>query len=453
MEERPEEHNFDQRHDGPLQVDTAHNIPRRDSAPTTSFSPISPAGRDRSSIDALRSTGKSRVASQPDASAPGAAEFGQPRRSTTGKSKTGARPSVDFDRRYDGPYGRPSLTMTRQRSSQNAMSPTSTHRPSEPNALPVSGTDGEHGEDHEMDRIPPPRSEETSVAEPAFEPEPPPLNYTLRTRKFAIAWFWTIVVFDSAVMPLALYYGLWYGLHEQTPSRMSANTVFSIVTAAIGGLSIFEYFVRFWRLWKKNSTCRVIGARRMYLDSFHWNYTLAWLVVMIELIVGSVQEDPPIRLLAMPCPTMLYVFGTELLILDTMRYFSLPAPFRLSSVPKGAQVRPGIYSIIEDVVAVDGSGGTDFREALNKRYEASHIFRAMLRRLGLFWSLGAQGFAVVCTILVFTLQKDGAYAVGWAAPFIWAGVWTLLTIWYVKKMLKVEAEAWAQELAEKTRGA
>lgn len=124
---------------------------------------------------------------------------------------------------------------------------------------------------------------ETMQTDAAFEPEPPTLNYTLRTRKFAIFFFWTVVIFDSVIMPLALYYGLWYGLHVK--GKMSPNTVFSIVTAAIGGISIFEYFVRFWRLWKKNSTCRVIGARRMYLDWFHWNYTLGWVIIMLELIM------------------------------------------------------------------------------------------------------------------------------------------------------------------------
>lgn len=65
---------------------------------------------------------------------------------------------------------------------------------------------------------------------------------------------------------------------------MSANTVFSIVTAAVGGMSILEYVTRSWKLWKKNSTCKVIGARRLYFDFFHWNFTLGWIIIMAELI-------------------------------------------------------------------------------------------------------------------------------------------------------------------------
>lgn len=115
-----------------------------------------------------------------------------------------------------------------------------------------------------------------AVADPLT---PPPLGYDLRSRKKSIAYFWILILIDSIAMPLGLYFGLWYG------TDLSPNTVFSIVTAALGGISIFEYFIRFWRLWKKNSTCRVIGGRRAYLDWFHWNFTLSWLIIMVELIV------------------------------------------------------------------------------------------------------------------------------------------------------------------------
>ena len=302
-----------------------------------------------------------------------------------------------------------------------------------------------------------------TTSDPAFEPEPPPLNYTLRTRKWSILFFWGLIVIDCTAMPLGLYFGLWYGLPRST---LSANAVFSIVTAALGGVSIIEYFLRFWRLFKKGSTCRVIGARRAYLDWFHWNFSFGWVIIMVELIVGTIPENPPIRLLAMPLTSMLFAFGTQLMVMDIARYFQVRAPVRISSIPKGAQLRPGIYSIIEDVCAVDGSGGTAFREALNKRYEASHVFRSMLRRLGIFWAVGAQSAATLTTILVFTVHSTitttpgghtvagtgaAAYVIGWTVPFIWAGIWTGATFWYVKRELKKEQEAWTAEVAAKSQ--
>ena len=155
----------------------------------------------------------------------------------------------------------------------------------------------------------------------------------------------------------------------------------------------------------------------------------------------------------MPLATMLYTFAIQLLVIDTMRYFQVPAPIRISSIPKGAQLRPGIYSIIEDIVAVDGSGGTAFREDLNRRYEASHIFRAMLRRLGVMWAVGALAAAVLTTILIFTLDIDVGYCIGWSLPFVWAGIWTGGTIWYVRRTLRYEKKVWAEEAAAKNAAA
>lgn len=159
-----------------------------------------------------------------------------------------------------------------------------------PTALPTSPTDqdetailsSDDNKEHEEQHAPSEPQSTFASSDPAFEPEPPPLNYSLWARKWSIFFWWSMILFDSIVMPIALYFGLWYGL---TRDQMSANTVFSIVTAALGGASILDYFLRFWRLWKKGSTCRVIGARRMYLDWFHWNFTGAWIIIMLELIM------------------------------------------------------------------------------------------------------------------------------------------------------------------------
>lgn len=95
---------------------------------------------------------------------------------------------------------------------------------------------------------------------------PPPLKYSLRVRKKAIFWFWTLIILDCIFMPIGLYFGMWYGL---TRDQLSANAVFSISTALLGTVSIVEYFIRFHRLWKKNSNCRVIGAKRSYVSLAH----------------------------------------------------------------------------------------------------------------------------------------------------------------------------------------
>jgi hypothetical protein len=113
----------------------------------------------------------------------------------------------------------------------------------------------------------------------------------------------------------------------------------------------------------------------------------------------------------MPAPTMLFAIGVELIIVDILRIMKVPAPCRISSLPQGAPLRPGIYAYIEDICAVDGSGGTQFRQRLNLRYQASKAFREMLHRMTLFWAIGAIVCSAVCTAIIFTIQRDAAYVV------------------------------------------
>ncbi|GAM84697.1 hypothetical protein ANO11243_026960 [Dothideomycetidae sp. 11243] len=244
---------------------------------------------------------------------------------------------------------------------------------------------------------------------------------------------------DSVFMPIGLYFGLQYG------TDLSDNTVFSIVTAALGGVSIIEYVLRFHRLWKKGSTCRVIGGRRWYLDFFHWVFSGMWMVVMVELIVGTIPTNPPIRLLAMPPTSLLYVFGTQMTIFEMMRLLHIPSPVRVSSQPRGSTLRPGVYSLIEDIVAVDGSGGTEFRERLDRRYRSSHVFRSMLERLSVFWAIGALVSAVVMTSIIFTIDPEIAYTLGWSVPFVLAAKGAIFTWIYVRYMLRREKETWSTQ--------
>lgn len=113
----------------------------------------------------------------------------------------------------------------------------------------------------------------------------------------------------------------------------------------------------------------------------------------------------------MPASTMLFAIGCELLLVDILRIAKIPAPCRISSLPVGAPLRPGIYAYIEDICAVDGSGGTEFRQRLNLRYQASKHFREMLHRLTLFWAIGAIVCSAVTTAIIFTIQRDAAYVV------------------------------------------
>ena len=96
-----------------------------------------------------------------------------------------------------------------------------------------------------------------------------------------------------------------------------------------------------------------------------------------------------------------------------MVYWSLPVPFRFSSVARGMPTRPGIYTIVEDVVAVEGGKGTVFREAWDRRYRESKHFRQHLLNVNLFWGTGGFIMIAVLFALIFAIRNvDAAFVIG-----------------------------------------
>lgn len=97
-----------------------------------------------------------------------------------------------------------------------------------------------------------------------------------------------------------------------------------------------------------------------------------------------------------------------------MRTFRVKAPFRVSSIRKGEYLRPALFTLIEDVVAVDGNGGSGYRVNLRARYEASRDFRHLLVFMTWFWMVPSLLVAVATSMVIFwpnLLSRDLAYVV------------------------------------------
>ncbi|KZP10458.1 hypothetical protein FIBSPDRAFT_96727 [Athelia psychrophila] len=265
---------------------------------------------------------------------------------------------------------------------------------------------------------------------------PPSLNYSLRNRKVAIAITWTVILIDSCIMPVVLFYSLWFG------SNLTHERIFSIMTTVFGAPTMFNFLRRLWGLCKKDPSRRPIGSRRGWLDFFQINFALIFALVTTQLILGTVTPEPILPVLSMPHSTVLLLVGSQLVTTHFMTLFELRIPFRISSLPRGAIARPSTYTIIEDIVGVDGGGRLDFRERLNSRYEASPMFRRMLFRLNAFWGFGAVTLAGTLMGVVWVVPGTVAFGIGWIVPIIWAGIWAFLTIRYVKASLVEEYATW-----------
>lgn len=158
----------------------------------------------------------------------------------------------------------------------------------------------------------------------------------------------------------------------------------------------------------------------------------------------------------------MFLVGYLVLQADIFYLMRFKTLIRISSTPRGDYHKPGLYPVIEDVIANDGGGGRAYREALLARYEASPLFRGMLVRLGFFWSVPCLVVAAACTAVIFTTPYPVAYAVGtylsaldlkwmmlicsgWSIPGIWAAIWTFITIRWVQSCLRNEKDSWSKE--------
>ena len=217
------------------------------------------------------------------------------------------------------------------------------------------------------------------------------------------------MVFDACVVPIILYYAMTFG------GNVQGFITFAVVTAIWGGPAYVEFAVRSWRLILKERFFRPLGvSSRWSFDMTNWIFVASITATTVLLIVGAAPHIVWLRVLSLPGPALLLVLGGSVSLITIFSLAGWKAPFRISSTPKGDKVRPGVYYIVEDIVAVNAGGGLPFREGWAARYEASPIFRRMLLHQSLFWSIGAlvMGVALTVIVCVHGVKKEIAYGVG-----------------------------------------
>jgi hypothetical protein len=224
-----------------------------------------------------------------------------------------------------------------------------------------------------------------------------------------LAGYIALMVFDACVLPILLYYSLTFG------GNVQGWITFAVVTAIWGGPTYLEFALRSFRLIKKEHFFKPLGAnRRWAFDITNWILVLTIAVVTSLLIVGAAPHIVFLRVLSMPGPAILYCLAGPIFLLSLYSACGWKAPFRISSTAKGEKVLPGIYYIAEDIVAVNAGGGRPFREGWAARYNASPIFRKMIRDQSWFWSIPGLFVAIACTVVIciHPVPKAVAYGVG-----------------------------------------
>jgi hypothetical protein len=202
-----------------------------------------------------------------------------------------------------------------------------------------------------------------------------------------------------------------------------------------------------WKLLQPSPQHRPLNSPRHALDIFQWGYFLVLLTISALISTALARQDTDaddhalqIRLLSLPTAVLMTVVATLTLLSLALNLTAWPLPFRFGSQDPGTVLRPAVYYIVEDVVAVDGGGGIEYREAFCARYESSAVFRRMLFEVSVVWMVAFYVLAGVVTVLVFELPVAAVYAVGWAGPFPLVGLVAVWTTFHVKARLREERE-------------
>ncbi|RAL06963.1 uncharacterized protein BO97DRAFT_357601 [Aspergillus homomorphus CBS 101889] len=214
--------------------------------------------------------------------------------------------------------------------------------------------------------------------------------------------------------------------------------VLTILASAIGALSVLALLRRTWRLVRFDSACRPTGSKRHQLDYFQWNFFTGFCYIaalMIAAISTSRHDDDNVahtstRLISLALPVLILQVSGQLLCACVMNRMHARYPFRVSSMDRTALVRPGVYTIVEDVLAVDGGQGEEYRRLLDARYCSSKAIRVLLARLDLAWGLSGAIVATGLITLIATLSsRDTVFLIGWLVPWGWAGLLAVATRW------------------------
>ncbi|KAI9743769.1 MAG: hypothetical protein M1818_002502 [Claussenomyces sp. TS43310] len=281
----------------------------------------------------------------------------------------------------------------------------------------------------------------------------PELPYTLHTRKRAIAAVWSALIIVTSVQIEFFYFLLRYG------TKSGLDNALTVPTAILLGVSILSMGLRTWHLVRKGSQRRPIGGRwyavseslpelcfagsnlttQPQLDYFSWNMVIGFIIVTAVLSAATADEPPNIRQASMPQAIVLYLASSQLIVTGIMAKLGWKTPVRFSSTSSGSPMKPGVFVLIEDIVAVDGGGFQAFREALVVRYESSEIFRRLVEQMNWFWGIGSMIVAGGTTAIVYAVPNlDVVFAIGWCLPWVWASIGAICTILWTRRMLVAE---------------
>lgn len=267
---------------------------------------------------------------------------------------------------------------------------------------------------------------------------PPPLSFDPWTKKASIAIAILGILFFDLILPCLIYYLL------ETLTDLDEADVLGIACASLGLGELLELPLRGYHLVRNRESYAPLGQTAKWgFDFFFWWYALATIVGIVPYVMAT-DLDYAIGWLFLMSPGLIVGFAVL-----TAGVSAIPfrLPVRVSSDAKGERCKPFVYYVIEDFIAVDAHQLRGFREELRVRYTSSRGFRGMIWEVNMWWTIGGVLFIGGLAGITWGVSFPVAYGVSLGWFFAWMGIWSWVTLWWVKRSLRMEREWFLQSAA------
>ncbi|KAL2823382.1 hypothetical protein BDW59DRAFT_148807 [Aspergillus cavernicola] len=262
----------------------------------------------------------------------------------------------------------------------------------------------------------------------------PVLPLDLRLHKVSITIHCVVILVTNSILPLALYFSLNY------TTSLPQKTIIPIINAVIGAPTLGRWILRSWRLFHAEIFRPLASSNPWAFDYLNWNLTIG-IIYLIPVLALASRRPFGLRLFSLILPLTVIQCSIQLLLLESFFLLGFRTPFSFSSVKAGSEFPAGVVLLAEDICAVDGNLGRPFRSALHKRIAASPTLETSLRQLDWIWGLSGVTVGATLIGIIFGVENDEiGVVIAFTIPWIWAFIFTILTIHLVRCSLEKEKQ-------------
>jgi len=246
-------------------------------------------------------------------------------------------------------------------------------------------------------------------------------------RKNWTIWF-GLFCFDGCLLPIILFYALWFG------SSLSHWTILALITSLSFWTSYHKWFSRGYRIFiKKDPKFRPLNGGRWWFDCSYYILSLALLIMILELVIATSTKDVKVKVISMAPPSVLYVIGVYMLLQNTAHCLSVRTPVTLSSVKRGSQTPPPLFTVMEDVFAVDGCHlGLPAREAMMAMLYNSRPLVRTLMWWSWIWCVACLAVAIGLSVAVAQTSRTTGFGITFGVTFPFIVLLSLVTAWWME---------------------